>query len=89
MGFLMMRRYPGTSRGLTGSRKGQASAWASISIKMILKITQRETLVTTRYTKQKLSVQQITDLLFPDQNKERLQKPGLNARAASLTARKL
>lgn len=37
MGFLMMRRYPGTSRGFTGSRKGQASAWDSISIRMILK----------------------------------------------------
>lgn len=36
IGFLMMRRYPLTKRGFTGSRKGQAASWDSISIKIIL-----------------------------------------------------
>lgn len=36
IGFLMMRRYPLTNRGFTGSRKGQAASWDSISIKIIL-----------------------------------------------------
>lgn len=38
IGFLMMRRYPLTKRGFTGSKNGQAASWDSISIKMILSL---------------------------------------------------